>query len=58
MVQEEIALVKFCCNAAIAVSSLVFVINCCDFLFDGFVFICLLQLLQMIIKGCAGQLSD
>ena len=27
MVQEKIALVKFCCNAAIAVSSFVFVVD-------------------------------
>ena len=27
MVQEEIALVKFCCNAAIAVSSFVFMVD-------------------------------
>ena len=58
MVQEEIVLVKFCCNAAVAVSSSVFMINCRDLLFFRLVLIRLLLLFQMIVEGCTGQLSD
>ena len=55
MVQEEIALVKFCCNAAIAVSSFVFVVNCRDLLFFRLV---LIRLLLLIVESGTGQLSD
>ena len=39
VVQEEIALMKFCCNAAIAVSSFVFVVDGRDLRFDSFILI-------------------
>ena len=58
MVQEEIALVKFCCNAAIAVSSFVFVVDGRDLRFDSFILICTVHPLQMVVEGCTGQLSD
>ena len=58
VVQEEIALVKFCCHAAIAVSPLVFVVNCCDFFFGRCVFVCALYPLEMVVEGGAGQSSD
>ena len=37
MVQEEIVLVKFCCNAAIAVSSFVFMVDGRDLRFHSFI---------------------
>ena len=58
VVQEEIVVAKFCCNAAIAVSSLVFVINCCDFLFGRFIFICLLHLLRRTALAAAAAPFD
>jgi len=58
VVQEEIALVKFCCNAAIAVSSFVFMVDGRDFRFDSFILICTVYPLQMVVESCTGQLSD
>ena len=57
MVQKEIALVKFCCNAAIAVSSSVFVVDGRDLRFDSFILICTVPL-QMVVESGTGQLSD
>ena len=58
VVQEEIALVKFCCNAAIAVSSFVFMVDGRDLRFDSFILIYTVYPLQMIVESCTGQLSD
>ena len=55
---QEIALAKLCRDPAIAVSSLVFVVNCCDFFLNRCIFVFSLHLLQMIVESCAGQLSD
>ena len=54
MVQEEIALVKFCRNAAIAVSSFVFMVDGRDFRFDSFILICTVYPLQMIVESGTG----
>ena len=43
---------------SIGVSSLVFMVKCCNLFLNRCVFVCLLHLLQVIIKGCVGQLSD
>ena len=37
-----------CCNSAIAISSFVFMVNCCNFFLYRCVFICFLHLFQMI----------
>ncbi|EEG28442.1 hypothetical protein CLOSTMETH_03961 [[Clostridium] methylpentosum DSM 5476] len=58
MVQGKIAVVKFCCNAAITIPSLVFVVYGCDFRFGSFIFVCAVYLLQMIVESSTGQLSD
>ena len=58
VVQEEIALVKFCCNAAIAVSSFVFMVDGRDLRFDSFILIYTVYPLQMIVESGTGQLSD
>ena len=54
MVQEEIALVKFCCNAAIAVSSFVFMVDGRDLRFDSFILICTVCPLQMVVESGTG----
>lgn len=53
MVQEEIALVKFC-NAAIAVSSFVFMVDGRDLRFDSFILICTVYPLQMVVESGTG----
>ena len=58
VIQAEIALVKFCCNAAIAVSPFVFVVNGYDFYLGSFILVYTVHPLQMIVKSCTGQLSD
>ena len=58
VIQREFALAKLFCDAAIAVPTLVFMVNCRDFFFDRCVFVFFLHLLQMIVEGCTGQLSD
>lgn len=54
MVQEEIALVKFCCNAAIAVSSFVFMVDGRDLRFDSFILIYTVYPLQMVVESGTG----
>ena len=58
MVQEEIALAKFCRDPAIAVPAPVFVVNRCDFFLNRCIFVFFLHLLQMIVESSTGQLSD
>ena len=58
VVQGEISVVKLYCNAAITVSSFVFVVYCCDFCLCIFILIMFVHLFQMIVEGCTGQLSD
>ena len=58
VVQGNIAVVKFCRNAAVAVSTFVFVIDGCDFCFGSFIFVCAVHPLQMIVKSSTGQSSD
>ena len=58
MIQEKIALAKFCCNAAISVSSFVFVVDGCDLRFGSFLFVFALHPLEVVVEGCTGQLSD
>ena len=58
VVQREFALAKLCCDAAIAVPTFVFMVNCRDFFFDRCVFFLFLHLFQMIVEGGTGQLSD
>ena len=45
---------KFCCNAAIAVSSFVFVVDGRDLRFDSFILICTVHPLQMIVESGTG----
>ena len=54
MVQEEITLVKFCCNAAIAVSSFAFMVDGRDLRFDSFILICTVYPLQMVVESGTG----
>ena len=58
VVQGNIAVVKFCRNAAVAVSTFVFVIDGCDFCFGSFIFVCAVHPLQMIVESSTGQSSD
>ena len=58
MVQEEIALVKFCRDPAIAVSSFVFMVDGRDLRFDSFILIYTVYPLQMVVESGTGQLSD
>ena len=58
MVQGNIAVAQFCCNAAVAVTSLVFAVYGCDFCLGRFIFVCAVHSLQMVIESCTGQLSD
>ncbi|MDD7645958.1 MAG: hypothetical protein PUJ35_01775, partial [Ruminococcus bromii] len=58
VIQGKIAVVKFCCNAAITIPSFVFVIYGCDLRLGSFIFVCAVHPLQMIIKCSTGQLSD
>ena len=54
MVQEEIALVKFCRDPAIAVSSFVFMVDGRDLRFDSFILICTVYPLQMVVESGTG----
>ena len=58
VVQGEIAVVKFCCNAAVAVSTFVFVVDGYNFCLGSFILVSTVHPLQMIVKGRTGQLSD
>ena len=58
MVYGEASAVQRRCDPPVAVSPLVFVVNCRDLLFFRLVLIRLLLLFQMIVEGCTGQLSD
>ena len=54
VVQEEIALAKFCRDPAIAVPAPVFVVNRCDFFLNRCIFVFFLHLLQMIVESGTG----
>ena len=58
MIQEKIALVKFRCYTAIAISPFIFVIDGSDLLFCRFLFVSAIHAFQVIVKGRTGQLSD
>ena len=58
VVQGVIAVVKFCCNAAVAVSTFVFVVDGYNFCLGSFILVSTVHPLQMIVKGRTGQLSD
>ena len=58
VVYRECTLAKFCRDPAIAVPTPVFVVNRCDFFLNRCIFVFFLHLLQMIVEGCTGQLSD
>ena len=58
VVQGNITVAQFCCNAAVAVTSLVFAVYGCDFCLGRFIFVCAVHPLQMVIESCTGQLSD
>lgn len=58
MIQGKIVFVKFCCNTAITVSTFVFMIDGCDFRFNTFIFVRAMHSLEIIVKGCTGQLGD
>ena len=54
MVQEEIALAKFCRDPAIAVPAPVFVVDGRDLRFHSFILICTVYPLQMIVESGTG----
>ena len=58
VIHRQISVARLHCDAAIAVSSSVLVINCCNLFLDNLVFIWLSHPFQMIIKGSTWQLSD
>ena len=58
VVKGKIAVVKFCCNAAITVPSFVFVVYGCDLRLGRFIFVCAVYPLQMVVESSSGQLSD
>ena len=58
MVQRQIAVAQLCRDAAVAVSSSVFMVNCCDLFLGCSVLIFAAHPFQIIIEGCTGQLSE
>ena len=58
VIQRDFSVVQFHCDAPIAVSSLVFVIDCDDFCFCIFILIISVHSLQMIVESCTRQMSD
>ena len=58
VVQGDITVSQFCRNAAVSISSFVFVIYGCDLRFGRFIFVLAVHPLQMVVEGCPGQLSD
>ena len=58
VIQRQIAVAQLRCDAAIAVSATVFMVDCCDLFLGCLVLVRLFHPFQMIVEGRTGQLSD
>ena len=58
MIEIKPTIAQFCRDTTIAISTFVFVVDSNNLCFYVCIFICLVHLLCMIVKGCTRQLSD